>query len=148
MIDDKNRKILGLLKKNAKLTTQQISKKTLIPITTVHNRIKKLEKLGVIRGYTVQLDHKKLGRDILAFILATVKYHTSEGRVISKKELAQKIRNMPQVEEVHIVTGGTDIIAKVRVANIEELNTFVIDDLRNVEGVENTQTLIVLSSYE
>ena len=48
-MDEKDEKILKLLKENSKLTTQQISKKTLIPITTIHNRIKKLEKEGIIK---------------------------------------------------------------------------------------------------
>ena len=73
MIDEKDLKIISLLKENAKLSMQQIAKKTLIPITTVHNRIKKLEKSGIIKGYTINLDDKKL-QSISAFILVTVDY--------------------------------------------------------------------------
>ena len=51
-MDKKDKTILELLNENSKLTTSQISKKTIIPITTVHNRIKKLEKEGIITGYT------------------------------------------------------------------------------------------------
>jgi DNA-binding Lrp family transcriptional regulator len=145
-LDLKDRKILNLLRKNSKLTSQQISRKTLIPITTIHNRIKKMEREGVIKGYTVILDHKKLGKGILAFILITVSYIMPDGKKISQAELAKKISRIPEVEEVHIVTGGTDIIIKVRVRDMDELNRFVIDDLRSLDGVENTQTIIALSS--
>ncbi len=147
-LDSKDMKILGFLSDNAKLTSQQISRKTLIPITTVHNRIKKLEKRGVIKGYTTVLDHKKLGKGILAFILVTVSYITSSGKRISQAELAKKIRSFPCVEEIHIVTGGADLIMKARVSDMEELNDFVINELRNIDGVENTQTIISLSSPE
>ena len=58
-INEKDRKILDVLKKNAKLTTSQISKKTNIPITTVHNRIKKLEQQEIIKGYTIVLNQEK-----------------------------------------------------------------------------------------
>ncbi|MBI4020650.1 MAG: Lrp/AsnC family transcriptional regulator [Candidatus Aenigmarchaeota archaeon] len=145
-LDEKDRKILELLRQNAKLTTQQISKKTLIPITTVHNRIKKMESTGIIKGYTVLVDHKKLGKDVLAFILLAVSYVLPSGKKISQADLAKAIGRMPEVEEVHIVTGGTDIIIKIRVKDMDELNTFVITRLRNLEGVENTQTIIALST--
>jgi len=74
MIDNKDLKILELLKLNARFTTKQISKKTLLPITTVHNRIKKLENLGVIKNYSVVIDHKKLGKSISAYILMNINY--------------------------------------------------------------------------
>lgn len=147
MLDKKDRQILKELQLNSKLTTQQISKKTLIPITTIHNRIKRLEKDGIIKGYTVMLDHKKLGFDILAFILLTVRHYIAEGKAVTEEGMAKEIAKLPGVEETYIVTGGTDIIAKIRVRSMEDLNKFVVDVLRNLEGVENTQTLITLSTF-
>ncbi|MBI4175931.1 MAG: Lrp/AsnC family transcriptional regulator [Candidatus Aenigmarchaeota archaeon] len=146
-LDEKDMEILGLLKENSKLTTQQVSKKTLIPITTVHNRIKKMENLGVIKGYALNIDHKKLGKNITAIVLLTVSYMLPDGRKISQTELAKEIRKHPGVEEVNIVTGGSDIILKVRVESVEKLNDFIISDLREIGGVDKTQTMIVLSSF-
>ncbi|MBI4181346.1 MAG: Lrp/AsnC family transcriptional regulator [Candidatus Aenigmarchaeota archaeon] len=145
-LDEKDLRILALLQEDAKLTTQQISKKTLIPVTTVHNRIKKLEKTGVITGYTALVDHRKLGKEILAFVLITVTYILPSGRKVSQATLAKQIAQFPPVEETYIVTGGTDIIVKVRLRTMDELNRFIIDQLRSLEGVDNTQTIIVLSS--
>ncbi len=147
-MDEKDKKILEELKRDSKQTSQQISKATLIPITTVHNRIKKMEKEGIVKKYSVVLDYKKIGYDILAFIMITVSYVTPDGSRISQEEVAKKIREMENVEETYIVTGGTDIITKVRVHNIDELNDFVIKKLRNMDGVENTQTIIALSTVE
>lgn len=147
-IDPKDLKILNLLKVDAKLTSQQIFRKTLIPVTTVHNRIKKLERMGIIKGYTILLDHKKLGKGIMAFILMTVTYLLPSGKKISQTELAKAISRLPEVEETHIVTGGTDIIIKVRVKDMDDLNNFVINKLRSLDGVENTQTIITLSTPE
>lgn len=142
-LDKKDEKILELLKENSKLTTSQISKKTAIPVTTVHNRIKKLEKLGIIKNYTLNLNFKKLGYDIIAFILVTVTYTLPSGEKIKQEQVAQAIKKIG-AEEVYIVTGGTDIIAKVRTKNINDLNDFVIKKLRNIEGIDKTQTMIVL----
>ena len=142
-LDKKDERVLEILKENSKLTTGQISKKIAIPVTTVHNRIKKLEKLGVIKNYTLNLDFKKLGYDIIAFILVSVTYNLPSGEKIKQEQVAQAIKKIG-AEEVYIVTGGTDIIIKVRAKNIDDLNDFVIKKLRSIEGIDKTQTMIVL----
>ena len=143
MLNEKDLKILDVLKRNAKLSTQQISKKTLIPITTVHNRIKKLEKEGIIKGYTILLDNKKMGKYITAFILINVVYNIPNKK-INQEDLAKELKKFEVVEEVNILAGGSDIIIKVRTKDIEELNDFIIKRLRNIEGIDKTQTMIVL----
>jgi Lrp/AsnC family leucine-responsive transcriptional regulator len=147
MLDKKDLKILKVLKENAKLSTQQISKKTLIPITTVHHRIKKLEKEGVIKGYTTILDRKKTGKDILAYILITVDYNLLKQKKLSQHDLAKKLRNYEVVDETAVVAGGTDIIIKVEVKDVDQLDEFVTKYLRNIEGVEKTQTMIALHEF-
>lgn len=144
-MDEKDEKILELLKENSKLTTQQISKKILIPITTVHNRIKKLEKNGIIKKYTLEIDNKKIGKNITAYIHIVVDYKLLKGIKMSQLELANKIKQNEYVEEAAMVTGGTDIIIKMRAKNVDELNYFVTKYLRNIDGIEKTQTTIVLS---
>ena len=145
IMDEKDEKILELLRENGKLTTQQISKKTLIPITTIHNRIKKLEKEGIIKRYTVELDNKKLGKNIAAYIHIVVDYKLLKEIKMSQHELARKIKQHDFVEEAAMVTGGTDIIIKVRVKDIDELDNFLTKKLRNIDGIEKTQTMIILN---
>lgn len=143
-LDEKDLRILDVLKQDAKLTSSQISKKTLIPITTVHNRIKKLEKLGVIKGYTVVLDHQLLGEEVLVYILAKVNYNIP-GKKISQDEIAQKIKKDSHVEEANILTGENDIIVKARFSSIAQLNSFITKSLRNIEGIDQTKTMVVLN---
>lgn len=145
-LDEKDIEILGILKKDSQLTTRQISKKMNMPITTVHHRIKKLEQAGVIKGYTVILDNEKLGRAVAAYILVSVDYKADSK--ISQASIAKKIKNYSDVEEVAIVTGTTDILVKVRMKAIGDLNHFVTDLLRNIEGVDKTQTMVVLQEIE
>lgn len=144
-MDEKDEKILKLLRENSKLTTQQISKKTLVPITTVHNRIKKLEKERIIKKYTVEVDNKKLGINIAAYIHIVVDYRLLKEIKMSQHELVKKLKQHEFVEEAAMVTGGTDIIIKVRVKDIDELDDFVTKKLRNIDGIEKTQTMIVLN---
>ena len=118
---------------------------TTIPITTIHNRIKKLEKEGIITGYTLKLDYKKIGRPIKAYMLLTVTYTLPDGKKLRQEDIAKTIKRLEEVEEVNIMTGITDILIKVRMKDIDQLNTFVIDKLRNIEGIDKTQTMLVLS---
>lgn len=146
MIDEKDLKILDVLKENSKLTTNQIAKKINIPITTIHNRIKKLEKEEVIKKYSVELNYKKLGKSILCYVLITAISMMPNGRKIFQEDVARNIKKLPGVEEVIILTGGTDMMIKVRLESINELNDFLIKRLRKIDGVDKTQTMIVLNS--
>ncbi len=147
-MDTKDRLILNFLKENSKLSTQKISKKTRIPITTVHNRIKRLQKEGIIKKYTVLLDNKKLGKALSAYIAIIVNYDLLKKLNISQHDLAKKLKKSENVEEVSMITGGTDIIIKIRVANIEAMDDFVTKYLRNVDGIEKTQTMVILHEVE
>lgn len=144
MITEKDGKIIDLLKENGKYTSRQISEKTGMPITTVHHRIKKLEKDGVIKGYSVLLNRKKLGRGMLAFINIAVNYSLPDGTRLDQEELAKKILRLPEVDETHIMTGTTDILVKISVADVDELNSFIIHKLRKLDGIADTVTGIVL----
>jgi DNA-binding Lrp family transcriptional regulator len=143
-MDEKDEKIIKLLKENAKLSTQEISKRTLIPITTIHNRIKKLEKKRVILGYTVNLDHSKIGKGMTAYTLVSVDYNLLKQAKLTQDRLAKKLRTYEEVEELSMVTGSVDIILKLRVKDMKEMDRFVTGVLREQKGVGATQTLMVL----
>ena len=144
-LDEKDLRVLDELKENAKRTTSQISKRVNLPITTVHNRIKKLEKLGIIKRYTVELDYKKLDKPMTAYVMVQVIYMLPSGIKVMQEDVAKEIKGLPGVELVELLTGGTDILVKVRVKDVDELNDFIIRKLRKIEGVDKVQTSVVLS---
>jgi len=144
MADDKDILILDALKKNARASVLEIAKETGLPNTTVHNRIKKLKKDKVIEGYTIRINPQKIGKKIAAYISITVDYQTLKKQKQTQKQLAEKIAKTPGVIETDIITGGSDILVKVRLKNIEELNKFVTETLRNLDGVEKTETMVIL----
>lgn len=144
-LDEKDLQVLEELKENAKRTTGQISKRINIPITTVHNRIKKLEKLGIIKRYTVEVDYKKLEKPLAAYVMVQVIYMLPSGVKVMQEDVAKEIKSLPEVESVELLTGTTDILVKVRVKDVDELNDFIIRKLRKIEGVDKVQTSVVLS---
>ncbi len=144
-LDDKDYAILKVLRTEARLSTQKISKKTKIPITTVHHHIKRMESEKVIIGYSAILNSERMG-SISAYVLIGVMYHLPNGEVINQEELAQKIAKNEIVEELSIVTGSKDLIVKLRCKSIHELNHFVIEYLRTIPGIEKTESAVVLKA--
>ena len=147
VLDEKDIKILELLKLDSKLTTQQISKKILIPITTIHNRIKKLENEGIIKNYTLSLDHKKLGKTISAYVLMQVDVAILRQKGMNQEDLVNLIKTKSKgiTEYISIISGDYDIIAKVLARDVSELDDFVTKFLRNLEGIKKTNTMMIFN---
>lgn len=138
-LDEKDEEILKVLKQNSQFSIQRISKRTGIPVATVHNRIKKLKENGIITGYTIRINPVKLGRKMTAYILVKATQRADQSILL------REIASYENVEEGSMVTGEFDLIFKLRVTNMDELNKFVIKYLRLLPTVAETQTMI---SYE
>ena len=135
-------KIIAELQRNAKATTGTIARKTGIPTTTVHNRIKRMERDGIIKTYVPVLNYAKLGKGITALISISVEHKTDQ------EALARKLLHIPAIHHAKIITGGFDILIEARVGTIDELNDLNIKDLRKIQGVDKTQTMIVLKEMD
>jgi len=144
-MDKKDHAIIEALREDASRSSQQVSKLTGIPITTVHNRIRKLRQQGIIKRYTISLDNRKLGKNVSVYVLITANYASLKGNKIDHNVLASRIRKYPAVESVALTTGGIDLIVKAVLKDVDELNDFVARFLRDIEGIERTQTLVILN---
>ena len=145
-MEDKSEQILEFLMKNSKLSLRQIAKKSGVPLTTAHNKIKKMQKEGVIKNYSVEVDYPKMGFSLCSYIMASVNYSIKQK--ISQQEIARRILKLGLVETADIITGEYDLMIKVRTKNIHQLNKFITKDLRNVEGVDKTTTMLVLEEIK
>ncbi len=142
--DDKDLAILEILEKHSDYTVRQIAKRTLLAPTTVHARIKKLKKSGVIKRFTVDIDEAKLGRKLGAYIMISADIKILKEKHRTQYDLFEEIKRLPGVRKVHIVTGGTDLIAHVRVKDIEQFDRLLMEKLQMLEGVSKTQTMIIM----
>jgi len=139
-MDATDRAILELLQENCKQPLAAIGEKVGLSAPAVVERIHKLEEAGVVLGYTALLDPRKLGRDIAAFIGVT----TDRPGAIDRVEIA--VAAMDEVLECHHVTGGYTLMLKVKTRNTESLEQ-LIDNVRGIEGVARTETMVVLSTH-
>lgn len=143
-LDKKDLRILELLKEDGSLTVRQIASRSLLPITTVHNRIKRLKSLGVIKRFTIEVDYKKTGKPLAAYVLVKVDSKYLKGFRKTQHDLVKELRKFEFVERADIVTGTIDIVLLIRVRDVEELDRVIIERLRDVQGIESTETLVIL----
>ncbi|MDR6869268.1 DNA-binding Lrp family transcriptional regulator [Bosea sp. BE125] len=137
-IDQTDRLLLVLLTENARAPVAELGRKLGLSRTTVQSRIERLERRGVIAGYTARLsdDHEK----------GLVKAHVL---ITAMPKLAPKVeaelRRIPEVRTLHSVSGHFDMIAIVVAPSIGELDQ-LIDRIGGLEGVERTMSSIILST--
>ena len=139
-LDETDVKILKTLISDARLSSRQMSKKSGVSIGTVLTRIKKMEKEGVIRGYSAVVDHEKLGYQLTALTEITV----SKGRLL---EVENEIARMLNVCCVYDVTGLTDAFVIAKFKSREELSAFA-KRLLALPFVERTNTHVVLTTIK
>jgi len=143
-IDEKDLAILDVLSKHGEYTVRKIAKKTLLAPTTVHSRIKRLKEDGVILGFTIDVDKKKLGLMLGAYVLISADLKLLKEKHKSQYALVDEIKKIAGVESVDVVTGVSDLVARVRCRDIEEFDRLLLGKLQLLEGVSKTQTMIIM----
>jgi Lrp/AsnC family transcriptional regulator, leucine-responsive regulatory protein len=142
MIDEMDRRILSLLQQDARLPNAEIARRVGMAPSATLERLRKLEERGVIVGYEVRLDPRKLGLGVTAFIF--VKAQDKQGEV----DTGERLKQHPNVLEVHHIAGEDCYLAKVRTTDTEELGRLLRADFNNLPGVQSTRTTIVLGTLK
>jgi len=140
------RELLRALQANSKRSLRELAREVGLPISTVHEKIRRLEREGIIKKYRAVLDEKRLGFLVTGFILVSIVY--SVENQTSQKRIAEKIAALPNVQEVHIISGDWDLIVKVKAKGVDELGSFVTEKLRNIHGVGKTLTAVVFETVK
>lgn len=153
ILDELNLRIIRALQDEGRISIARLSRKLNIPRTTLIYRINELEKAKIIKGYRAEVDPSKLGYVYTAFILVKARRGTQiagkplQVRLIEKLVRdCKKEKNLPWIEEAHIITGEYDVLLKVRAKNIKDLTNLLIKKMADYEEVVQTVTLIVLTT--
>jgi len=141
--DELDRAILRELQENARITNANLARKIHLSQPAVHNRIKKLEKRGIIRRYTAQLDAEIIGYDLICFLQIRTDGVSQHLRCIQ-----ETVGTLPQVQECHHLTGEYDILIKVVFKHRQQLETFIHQHISPLDGIQQLQTNIVLSEFK
>lgn len=137
-IDEVDRILLGLLARDGTQSYATLGEQLHLSAPAVHERVKRLKREGVIRGVVAQLDPVALGRPLLCFVRVMT-------NTIARTRHVAALTDLPEVEEVHTVTGDCGLFMKVRTRDMKSLES-LLDTIHEVEGVTGTQTQMVLST--
>ena len=141
-LDEIDIKLLELLQGNARLTSKELSVHLNLSLSPIYERIRRLEKMGVIAAYHTVLDREKLGFDLVAYCHVSLKEHA---RPLLKK-FEEDVLNFAEVLECHHVTGNFDYMLKVCVKDMKSYQDFIVNKLASLVNIRNAQSQFVLST--
>lgn len=141
-MDATDQQLLSLLRDNARTPVTALAKALRVSRATVQNRIDKLEKEGLIVGYTVRLKAEAEAEPHRIRAWMTVAVEGNRAR-----QVLQALRGEPNVQTLHTTNGRWDIIAELRADTLEQFDR-TLDRIRLIEGISATETSILLTSYK
>ena len=136
-IDENDLKIIEILAANARSSLRDIAAIVDMSPSSIRNRMERLVDLGVIRRYTLDLDHRKLGFEVQVVVLVTSRPATSD-------TIYKKLSGFEEISSVLRTSGPANFICMVRVRDISHLTRFITGELEKLEGVERIETMVIL----
>lgn len=133
-------KLLRLLQKDAKLTTKAIATRVNLSPTPVYERIKRLEKEGLIEKYTAIVNAEKVGKTLTVFCNITLKEHTKEIGNAFVKDIVK----LNEVVECYNISGDYDFLLKILVKDMKHYQSFVINELGAVKNIGSAHSTFVI----
>jgi len=143
-LDRVDRKILGLLQREGRLTNIELAERVNLSPTATAERVKRLTRDGYIEGYSARLSPEMLGRSLLVFV--EVKLDRTTPDVFSS--FANAVRKSEDVMECHMVAGGFDYLVKARVSGMDAYRAFLADVILPLPGVRETHTYAVMEEVK
>ena len=135
---DLDNQIIALLKRNARMLVTQMARELGVSRVTIDAHIKKMETSGVISGYTVKLGTKEFRHKVSGWILISVQANKEEYAI-------EKMIGTPEITRLHTTNGKWDLAAEIQVPTLEHFDA-VISKLRQIDGITETDTSLLLSS--
>ena len=136
--------ILKLLQKNSKLTNKALSTHLSLSVTAVYERIKKLEKTGIIKGYVALLSKEKLEQSFVAFCHVKLNQHTQD----NVKQFEKEVIKIDEVLECYHLSGDYDYLLKVHVKDMESYRNFMIEKLTNLNHIGSTHSMFMINEVK
>ena len=138
-LDATDRKILRYLIKNARTPFLEIARECGISGAAIHQRIRKLEDMGIIQGSRLVVAPKSLGFDVCAFISIRV------NDITRQQDTVEQLKHIPEIVECHYITGSYNLMVKLYCIDNEHLMRTIFDKILHVQGVSSTQTYMSLN---
>ncbi len=142
--DDLDKKLLVYLQEDAKQTTKELSYKLGLSVTAVYERIKKLEKNGVISKYVALLNRDKISKNFTVLCHVKLIQHKKEYVLDFEKEVV----NLPEITECFHVSGDYDYILKINVKDMQDYRNFMLTKLTTIKHISSTHSSFMISEVK
>ncbi|MDC7995457.1 Lrp/AsnC family transcriptional regulator [Altibacter sp. HG106] len=143
-LDKTDLKLLRILQQDSKKTNKQLASQLHLSVTAIYERIKKLERSGIINKYVALVTPEKVGRDFVVFCHIKLSQHTIENLSAFEKQVAQ----LDEVLECFHVSGEYDYLLKVVVADMPAFRHFMVNKLTTLQHIGNTQSSFTISTIK
>lgn len=141
-MDSVDRTVVELLQQDASIAQAEIARRVGLSLAATNERIRKLEKSGLVKGYVALVDDEKVGLDVTAFVEVFIEHPKEE------RGFLDLVLSLHEVMECHYVTGEFSCLLKVRVKDRHALRELVLDRINALPGVRQTRTVIVLKTVK
>jgi Lrp/AsnC family leucine-responsive transcriptional regulator/Lrp/AsnC family transcriptional regulator len=142
--DNTDQAILQHLQENALLTTKELSSRLNLSYTPVYERVRRLEKEGVIKKYVALVDREKIGKNLIAFCNISLKEHSRA----NGEKFVKAVLSFDEVAECYNISGGYDFMLKVVVNGMPEYQQFLMNKLGTLDSIGNTHSIFVMSEIK
>lgn len=143
-LDEKDLAILRLLQKDAKLSVRDLSGRINLSSTPTHERIKRMEKLEIIKGYTAVLDRKKVDKGMMVICMIALNAHNKK----TASKFIEEVSKLNEVVEFYNISGDFDFMLKILAPNMDEFHDFFVNQLSEIEGIGQTKSIFVMNSIK
>jgi len=137
-LDAIDRQLLALLARDSRISQRRLGRELRMSPPAIGERIARLERAGVIRGYTVAIDWSALGY-VTCYLAVSAMQGAEQGPVMAA------LHQLPEVEEVIVITGSLDMLARVRVRDHAHLRRLLLEHVWQIDGVQRTETFLSLA---
>ncbi|MCU1671872.1 MAG: transcriptional regulator, AsnC family [Blastococcus sp.] len=140
-LDDVDRRLLHLLAADARLSQRGLARELHMSPPAIGERLSRLERAGVIRGYRVDIDWAALG-----YVTGYLAVTAMEGA--DQSEIMRGLHLLPEVQDVAVITGSMDMLARVRVQDYAHLRSFLLERVWQMPGIQRTETFLSLAEMQ
>lgn len=143
-LDTLDYKILNHLQKDSKMTNKQLSLQLNLSPTAVFERIKKMERAGIIKNYSAVLDRKLLGRELMVFTHVKLERHSKQ----NINDFEKQITALNEVHECYHVSGDSDYILKMTFTDMDAYRDFIVTKLTTIPSIGSTHSIFVINEVK
>lgn len=143
-MDRIDRNILSALTRDGRLSMAELANRVGLSKTPVQARVRRLERDGIIRGYTALIDHERMGEGHVAFVQVTL----SDTRSAALNAFNEAVTGIPEVEQCHMIAASFDYLLKVRTSDIAAYRRVLGERISSLPHVEHTSTFVAMETVK